>query len=438
MTTMTRTNTPQGAERRKAEAGPTPQPMDRLLFMLMLMLIGVGIVSVYDATYALALDKANSFHGDTFHFVKRQALWAVFGLAALLFTRHMPYWRWRGWALVGVAASAVLLVAVFIPHIGSSINGARRWVGHGQFQPSEVAKLALVLYLARILSTKPKKIQNFQEGLLPPLIVIGLLAVLIAKEPDLGTALVMGGTGLTLLFLAGARPRHMAAVVGVVVGVVALAVIVQPYRMHRITAFLNPKADQLHAGYQVWHALMALGSGGIVGRGLGEGVEKLYIPMASSDFIFPVIGEEWGLIGTLILVIVFALIALRGFTIAYRTKDPFGALLAAGITTLISLQALVNMAAATSSIPDTGVPLPFISSGGSSLLLMMAGVGLLLNISTYPDGPGAAADYGEAPPARYEEDWNRRWERGTHGMRLSSLNTSDSAERRPRRARGDR
>ena len=189
------------------------------------------------------------------------------------------------------------------------------------------------------------------------------------------------------------------------------------YRMHRMMAFLNPKADQLHAGYQVWHGLMALGSGGITGRGLGEGVEKLYIPMASSDFIFPVIGEEWGLIGTLILVVVFALIALRGFTIAYQTKDPFGALLAAGITTLISVQALVNMAVATSSIPDTGVPLPFISSGGSALVLMMAGVGLLLNISTFPDGPGAAERRGRRKAGPYEEDWNRRWERGNFASR---------------------
>ena len=436
MITMQRTSTKHQAERRQTErrqtdTGPVPQPMDRLLFLLMLMLIGVGIVSVYDASYALAIEK-----GDSFHFVKRQALWAVVGLGALLIMRRVPYWRWRGVANSALALSAILLVAVFVPHVGSSINGAKRWIGHGQFQPSEVAKVALVLYLARLLSTKPRKLKEFQEGLLPPLVVIGLLAALIAKEPDLGTALVLGGTGLTLLFLAGARPRHMAGVVGVVAAVVALSVVFKPYRMHRVMAFLNPKADQLHAGYQVWHALIALGSGGIAGLGLGEGREKLYIPMASSDFIFPVIGEEWGLIGTLILVVVFALIALRGFTIAYQTKDPFGALLAAGLTTLISLQALVNMAVATSSIPDTGVPLPFISSGGSALVLMMAGIGLLLNISTYPDGPGAAADYSEAPPAGYEEDWNRRWQRRTYSTRPTSAVPTRSGERSPRRRAG--
>ena len=258
MITMTRTSAPHKTTRRKDEAGPTPQPMDRLLFLLMLMLIGVGIVTVYDASYALAIEK-----GDSFHFVKRQALWAVVGLGALLLTRRVPYWKWRGLANVGLALAALLLLAVFVPHVGSSINGARRWIGHGQFQPSELAKLALVLYLARLLSTKPKRLLNFQEGLLPPLIVIGALAGLIAREPDLGTALVLAATGLTLLFLAGARPRHMVGVVGAAGVLVGLMVAFKSYRMHRMMAFMNPKADQLHAGYQVWHALMALGSGGI-------------------------------------------------------------------------------------------------------------------------------------------------------------------------------
>ncbi len=407
-TTSTRTKTAgaEAARRRAADAGPAPEPMDRLLFLLMLMLIGVGIVSVYDASYAAAVE-----HGDSFHFVKRQALFAVAGLGVMLFTRRVPYWKWRPFAARGVCLAVLLLLAVFVPHIGSSINGARRWILHGSFQPSEFAKLALVLYLARMLTIRPKRLLDFQSGLGPPLMVLALLAGLVAKEPDLGTALVLGGTGLTMLFLAGARPRHLAGVCVVVALLVTLMVSLKAYRMHRMMAFLNPKADQLHAGYQVWHALMALGSGGVAGLGLGEGREKLYIPMASSDFIFPVIGEEWGLIGTLILVIVFAMIAWRGFTIAYGTRDPFGALLAAGVTTLISVQALINMAVATSSIPDTGVPLPFISAGGSALVLMMAGVGLLLNISTFPDGPGDPAQGGEARPARYEQDWNRRWGR---------------------------
>jgi cell division protein FtsW len=394
------------AARRAAEAGPVALPMDRLLFLLMLILIAVGIVSVYDASYTAGVE-----HGDSFHFVKRQALFALGGFAVMLFTRIVPYWKWRPYAVRGVCVAVILLLAVFVPHIGDSINGARRWILHGSFQPSEFAKLAAVIYLARILTIWPKRLCDFQNGLLPPLIMLGLLAGLIAKEPDLGTALVLGGTGLTMLFLAGARPKHLVCVAGVVACIVTLMVSFKAYRLHRMMAFLNPKADQLHAGYQVWHALMALGSGGIVGLGLGEGREKLYIPMASSDFIFPVIGEEWGLIGTLILVMIFAMIAWRGFMIAYNTRDPFGALLAAGVTTLISIQALVNMAVATSSIPDTGVPLPFISAGGSALVLMMAGVGLLLNISTFPDGPGAKDEAGKPLPSSFELDWNRRWNR---------------------------
>ena len=382
--------------------------MDRLLFLLMLMLIGVGIVTVYDASYALAIEK-----GDSFHFVKRQALWAVVGLGALLLTRRVPYWKWRGWANVGLAVSALLLLAVFVPHVGSNINGARRWIGHGQFQPSELAKLALVLYLARLLSTKPKRLLCFREGLLPPLAVIGALAALIAKEPDLGTALVLAATGLTLLFLAGARPRHMAGVVGAAGVLVGLMVAFKSYRMHRMMAFLNPKADQLHAGYQVWHGLMALGSGGITGRGLGEGRGEAVHPdglvgLHLSRHRRGVGADRDADPGR-------RLRADRPARLHHRVPnaDPFGALLAAGITTLISVQALINMAVATSSIPDTGVPLPFISSGGSALVLMMAGVGLLLNISTFPDGPGAAGGEGDEKPDGFEEDWNRRGERGS-------------------------
>ena len=192
----------------------------------------------------------------------------------------------------------------------------------------------------------------------------------------------------------------------------ALFAVSKPYRMHRLTAFLDPRADQYHTGYQVWHALIALGSGGVGGMGLGEGREKLFIPEPRTDFIFPVIAEEWGLIGTLALVTIFVFVAMRGYAIAYRTKDPFGALLAAGITTLISVQSLINMAVATASIPDTGVPLPFISYGGSSLVLMLLGIGILLNISSYPDGPeGKAKDTVEPN----EDDWNRRWDKGVTG-----------------------
>ncbi len=431
-TKPSRTPDRQRQDTTSALGGPHRQPMDGLLLWLTFLLLGIGIVSVYDASYAIAVEK---LHGDSFHFVKMQAGWACVGLLALLGATRMPYWKWKNVALIGLALAVFLLLAVLIPHVGIVVNHARRWLGHGQvrFQPSELAKLALVLYLARVLAGSLKIRNAPKQGLLPPLAVIGILAALIAKEPDLGTALVLSMTGLVMLFLAGARPAHLGIIFGAAAVAVALFVAFEPYRAHRITAFLNPKADQYATGYQVWHALIALGSGGVGGMGLGEGREKLFIPEPRTDFIFPVIAEEWGLIGTLALVALFVFVAARGFGIAYRTRDPFGALLAAGITTLISVQALINMAVATASIPDTGVPLPFISYGGSSLVLMMLGIGILLNISCYPNGPeGPARDRVEPN----EDDWNRRWGRPEDPPAVSPSSAS-STIRRLDRARRD-
>ena len=421
-------------EQNAALAISNRQPMDSLLLWLTFLLLGIGIVSVYDASYAVAVEK---LHGDSFHFVKMQAAWACGGLLALWGATRLPYWKWKSVATIGLAVALLMLVAVLVPHIGISINGARRWLGHGQFraQPSELAKLVLVLYLARVAAGNLKIKRSWSEGLLPPLAVTGLLAGLIALEPDLGTAMVLGGTGLVMLYLAGARRKHLAAILALVAVGIGVFAASKPYRLHRLTAFLDPKADQYGTGYQVWHALMALGSGGVGGLGLGEGREKLFIPEPRTDFIFPVIAEEWGLIGTLALVALFVFVAARGYTIAYRTRDPFGALLAAGITTLISLQALINMAVATASIPDTGVPLPFISYGGSSLVLMMAGIGILLNISCYPNGPDGGLKDTIEPN---EDDWNRRWERGAYkpaapgasaGIRRLDRSRRDTARR---------
>ena len=431
--TITKTTDRKLSDRRKdALAGADRQPMDSLLLWLTFLLLGIGIVSVYDASYAIAVEK---LHGDSFHFVKMQVLWAIGGLLALWWATRMPYWKWKNAAIIGVSLSVLLLVAVLVPHVGIVVNGARRWLGHGQFrfQPSELAKLVLVLYLAKTLGGKFGIKRRPKDGLAKPLGVVALLTGLIAIEQDLGTAMVLGATGLVMLYMAGAQRRHMAAILAVVAVGGALFAVAKPYRMHRLTAFLNPKADQYHTGYQVWHALIALGSGGVGGMGLGEGREKLFIPEPRTDFIFPVIAEEWGLIGTLALVALFVFVAMRGYAIAYRTKDPFGALLAAGITTLISVQALINMAVATASIPDTGVPLPFISYGGSSLVLMLLGIGILLNISRYPDGPEGKAKNTIEPN---EDDWNRRWDRGV--VRTAPApRASSSTVRRLDRARRD-
>ena len=292
-TKTTRTPDRQRRDKTSALGGPQRQPMDSLLLWLTFLLLGIGIVSVYDASYAIAVEK---LHGDSFHFVKMQAGWACLGLLALLGATRLPYWKWRSVAVIGITLATFLLIAVLIPHVGITVNHAQRWLGHGQlrFQPSELAKIALVMYLARVLAGSLKIKNAPKQGLLPPLAVIGVLAALIAKEPDLGTALVLSMTGLVMLFLAGARPAHLGIIFGVAAAAVTMFIAFEPYRAHRITAFLNPKADQYHTGYQVWHALIALGSGGVGGMGLGEGREKLFIPEPRTDFIFPVIAEEWG------------------------------------------------------------------------------------------------------------------------------------------------
>ena len=410
-----KTSTPEDSPRRGREEAAR-QPMDRLLLWLTFLLLGIGIVSVYDASYALAVEK---LHGDSFKYARQQAFGGLVGLLALWGASRMRYWLWKRVAVVLLALVIFLLLAVLVPHVGIVVNGARRWLGHGsfRFQPSEIAKLVLVLYLARVLAGSLKIKTHPKEGLLPPLAVTLLLAALIAKEPDLGTAMVLAATGLIMLFVAGARPAHIGGLIGAAAVALSLFIAIEPYRARRITAFLDPLANKQDVGYQVWHALIALGSGGPGGMGLGEGREKLFIPEPRTDFIFPVIAEEWGLIGTLGLVALFTFVAVRGFQIAYRTRDPFGALLATGITCMIAVQSLINMAVATASIPDTGVPLPFISYGGSSLVLMLAGIGILLNISSYPDGPEGPRQKEVEPN---EEDWNRRWDRGARRSTTAS------------------
>jgi len=388
--------------------GPLKQPMDKLLLVLTITLIGIGIVSVFDASYASQLRLSES----EYLLVAKQARWAVIGLAVMLVTMRIPYWTWRKYAFPAIAASIILLVCVFVPHIGHSINYSRRWVGPSalSLQPSEFAKLALILYLAHICTVQGPRLKRLQEGLLPLLSVVTVTCVLIEREPDLGTAMVLFATSTVMLYVAGARGRHLGSLLGLVAFVVLAMSITKPYRMLRLIAFTNPKAYQLDNGYQVWHSLIAIGSGGFAGRGLGDGIEKIFIPMAPTDFIFPVIAEEWGFVGAVIVVTLFLLIVARGYTIAHSTKDTFGSLLATGLTAMIALQSLINIAVATSSIPDTGVPLPFISYGGSSLVMLMASIGLLLNISRYPEGRGRL-DSPDGPPRPNERDFEKRWSR---------------------------
>ncbi len=353
---------------------------DEWLFATTVGLALCGLVMVYSASAPVAAEQ----NGTPYHYVIRQSLWTICGFVALLVGMRLDYTllrrSWLAYGLLGL--SVLLLVSVFaFPRI----NGAHRWIRFGgllSFQPSELAKLTLMIFLARLLERRAGEEQVFWRTFAPCVAVTGVLIVLVAAEPDLGTAMMLGLTGLTLLYAAGARLRHIGlmlapALVGIV-GMIAFA----PWRIKRLMAFLDPWADAQGAGFQVVQSLMAVGSGGVHGLGFAQGKQKLFfLPFAHSDFIFAVVGEELGLIGALILVAAFAFFLWRGVRAARRAPDRFGMLLALGIVTGIVAQALFNMSVVLALVPTKGIPLPFISYGGTSTVFTLFAVGVLLNIS---------------------------------------------------------
>jgi cell division protein FtsW len=374
-------------------------PTDLALFAATIALVVVGLILVMDASFVTALENAR-LGNDAYYFVKRQAGGAIVGMFALFGMMRLGYWNLRRYAVAGMFAGIVLLCAVNIPHLGLQENGAVRWLKLGplSFQPSEAAKLLLIIYVAALLSRQHCNVRVLgPQGLLPSLLITGVYLYIIEREPDLGTAIVLFLAVITQVYLSGARRRHIAMLLAGVTLAVALMAGVGGhskghYRAGRITAFLHPEQDQQGIGYQILHSRLAIGSGEWIGQGMGQGHEKYYLPQGNSDFIFATYAEETGFVGCCILLGLMALVGWRGFEIAHRTRDRFGTLLAGGIAALISWQALVNIAVATGSIPATGVPLPFISNGSSSLVLLMAGIGLLLNIAQHPTPPGASAE----------------------------------------------
>lgn len=360
--------------------GTKTKSPDFIIFFSIITLLGLGIVMVFSASAVSAYVHFN----DSYYFLKRQLLWAAMGLTVMILFMQIDYRIWRKWAKPIFGITMVLLVLVLVPGIGKVVNGARRWIDFQIFalQPSEIAKLAMVLYMGDALTRQQDRIINFTKGMLPHLIILVIVFALILKEPDLGTALTIGGTVFLMFFASGARLSHLGSLIGLGVCGVVTAIMVEPYRMRRITAFMDPWQDPLDTGYHIIQSLYALGSGGLFGLGLGRSREKfLYLPEPHTDFIFAVLGEELGFIGTVIVIALFFLFAWRGYKIAISAPDAFGSVLAAGLTTMISLQAMMNIAVVTASMPVTGIPLPFISYGGSALLFTIAGVGVLLNIS---------------------------------------------------------
>jgi cell division protein FtsW len=354
---------------------------DRVLLWAVLGLTAVGLTMVYSASAVSAAEKM----GDPLYFVKRQAVAAAVGLTAMVVLMRTGYRRLEALAYPVLVITLVTLVLVLIPGVGTVAGGARRWIRMPgfSFQPGELAKVAMVLYLARSLSRKKEKVRQFAIGFVPHTLVAGLLVILVLLQPDFGTAVTIALLLFTMLFVAGARISWLVGSVIVAAPLAIHAVASSPYRMKRILAFLDPWAHRQDIGYQVAESLMSVGSGGLFGLGLGAGKQKLfYLPEAHTDFIVSVIGEELGLVGIGLTLALFAVLVWRGVRAAFNAPDAFGAYLALGITSLLGLQAIVNMSVAFGLLPTKGLTLPFISYGGTSLTLSLGAAGVLLAISS--------------------------------------------------------
>ncbi|QRG65764.1 stage V sporulation protein E [Brevibacillus choshinensis] len=354
---------------------------DFVIIFATLFLLGIGIVMVYSAS-AIVAQKAP--FNDPYFFAKRQLIFALLGITAMYVTMNIDYWVWKQWAKPGFYASIGLLILVLI--IGIEVNGSKSWLGFGAFgiQPGEFAKLGVVAFLARWLSDNQKQIVLFRKGLVPALAIPMACFGLIMLQPDLGTGTVLTGTAIVMIFAAGARISHFAALgmVGVA-GFIGL-ILSAPYRIKRITSFLDPWSDPLNTGYQIIQSLYAIGPGGLLGLGLGQSRQKhLYLPEPYNDFIFSIVAEELGFIGGTLILLLFLLLLWRGMRTAITAPDLFGSLLALGIIGMIAIQVIINIGVVTGMFPVTGITLPFLSYGGSSLTLMLTGVGVLLNISRF-------------------------------------------------------
>lgn len=359
---------------------PAPRS-DLILLLAVVLLCGVGAFMVYSASLVVAYSE---FQDDTY-FLSRQLLWIALGLVTMLALSRIDYHRWQRYTVVFLLLGILLLAVVLIPGLGQRSYGASRWLRLSslvQVQPSEVIKLLMVLYMADWLASKGKRVGEFMASSLPFLVVQAAVLSLVVIEPDFGTTVVIAATSVSIFFLAGANLFHFTSGLALLTGASYLAISKVGYRMDRIAAFLDPWNDPQGTGWHTIQTLIALGSGGLLGNGLGASRQKAgWLVNAHTDAIMAIVGEELGLIGTLGVLALFAMLTWRGLRIAYRAPDAFGRLLAAGLTTMLFWQAAINVAVVTNSVPYTGVPLPFISFGGNSTVISLAAVGILLSIS---------------------------------------------------------
>lgn len=351
---------------------------DILIFAAVITLLTIGLVMVFSASSIIGI----ADYGDPYHYVQRQSILAVVGLVALFLLVRVDYHVFKVLALPGLIVSFALLILVLF--VGQGTGGATRWIRVGGFnlQPSEIAKLTMINYAAVYISTKRDRIRRFFSGLLPLLIILGVKFGLIMLEPDFGTGAALVFATLVVVFAGGAHLGQLFILAGLSAPVVWQLIVREEYRFQRLMAFLDPWADPTGAGWNVIQSLLAIGSGGLFGLGLGRSRQKFsYLPEHHTDFIFAILCEELGFVGGVFVVLLFFVLAWRGLRTALQAPDLYGSLLAIGITAMIAFQAMINIGVVTGSLPVTGIPLPFISHGGSSLLTSLAGIGVLLNIS---------------------------------------------------------
>ncbi|MEW5908910.1 MAG: putative lipid II flippase FtsW [Thermodesulfobacteriota bacterium] len=363
------------------EAIPRKPPYDVNLLFPVLFLVGIGIVMIYSASSALAMKK----FGNDYFFLKKQGVFAIGGMIVLVICRHIPYLLYQRLAYPILLAALVLLLAVHFSPLGYSAGGSMRWLRFGSvsFQPSEFARIALIIYLAYSLSRKTDRVREFKIGFLPHVTIFGILAILILMEPDFGSVVILGAVTWIMLYVGGVRLMHLTLTSIPLLPLAYFFMMDAGYRVKRIMSFLNPWEYSTNEGYQIIHSLLAFGTGGIWGVGIGKGYQKLfYLPEPHTDFIFSIIGEELGLVGVMTILGLYGMIIGRGIGISRKTPELFGSYLTAGLTVAIALQVFINMGVTLGLLPTKGLVLPFLSYGGSSLILNMASIGILMNVES--------------------------------------------------------
>ncbi len=352
---------------------------EKSILFPVILLAGIGIIMVYSASSAIALEN----HNNLYFYMKKQAFFCLISIFAMFLTASFPYKLYKNFAYIILFVAIALLVAVLFPSLNIKAGGAARWLTLGglTFQPAELAKLALIIFLAYSLCKKQEMIKQFSVGFFPHVFVFAIFTCLIIVQPDFGTIIVMGLITWGMMFIAGVKISHLLAPAPIIIALIYFFVVKVEYRLERILTFLNPWNDPYDTGYQIIHSLKAFGSGGVFGKGIGLGMQKMhYLPEPHTDFIFSIIGEELGLIGVLFVLSLYLILLLKGIKIARESKNLFGTVTAAGLTIYLGIHVIINTGVALGALPTKGLTLPFISYGGTSLLVNMAAMGILMNI----------------------------------------------------------